>query len=83
MSSAATVKMMSAQKLAKEAGVKDLEFVSITLDPAYDTPGVLKEYASVRGIDTSNFSFLTGPGKRDSRTCSRNSAWWPPSRAIC
>ena len=39
----------------------NLELVSITLDPAYDTPAVLKEYAAVRGIDTTNFSFLTGP----------------------
>jgi protein SCO1/2 len=56
-----TTKMMAAQKLAREAGVKDIEFVSITLDPAHDTPGVLREYADERGIDTSNFSFLTGP----------------------
>jgi protein SCO1/2 len=56
-----TTKMMSAQKLAREAGVADVEFVSITLDPAHDTPGVLREYADERGIDTSNFSFLTGP----------------------
>ena len=56
-----TVKMMTAQKLAMEAGVTNIEFVSITLDPAYDTPGVLREYADVRGIDTSNYSFMTGP----------------------
>jgi protein SCO1/2 len=56
-----TSKMMSTQKLAREAGVKNLELVSITLDPVYDTPGVLKDYAVTRGIDTSNFSFLTGP----------------------
>jgi protein SCO1/2 len=61
MCPAATIKMMSTQKLAGEAGVKNLELVSITLDPEYDTPGVLKEYALTRGIDTSNFSFLTGP----------------------
>ena len=61
MCPASTAKMMQAQKLAREAGVKNVEFVSITLDPVYDTPGVLKEYAAVRGIDTSNFSFLTGP----------------------
>jgi protein SCO1/2 len=52
---------MAAQRMAAEAGAKDIEFVSITLDPAYDTPGVLKEYAVLRGIDTANFSFLTGP----------------------
>lgn len=61
MCPASTMKMMNAQRLAKEAGAKDIEFVSITLDPAYDTPGILKEYAVLRGIDTSNFSFLTGP----------------------
>jgi protein SCO1/2 len=56
-----TTKMIAAQKLAREAGVHGVEFVSITLDPAHDTPGVLREYADDRGIDTSNFSFLTGP----------------------
>jgi protein SCO1/2 len=56
-----TSKMMETQKLAREAGVADIEFVSITLDPAYDTPGVLRDYARDRGIDTGNFSFLTGP----------------------
>lgn len=61
MCPASTVKMMTAQRLAKGAGVANIEFVSITLDPAHDTPGVLKEYADVREIDTSNFSFLTGP----------------------
>lgn len=61
MCPAATLKMMQTQRLARAAGVKDLELVSITLDPVYDTPGVLKDYAAARGIDTSNFSFLTGP----------------------
>ena len=61
MCPAATAKMISVQRLAREAGVRDLELVSITLDPLHDTPGVLREYAAVRGIDTSNFSFLTGP----------------------
>lgn len=61
MCPASTVKMSMTQKLAREEGVPNLELVSITLDPAYDTPGVLKEYADTRGLDTSNFSFLTGP----------------------
>ena len=61
MCPAATLRMMAVQKKAREAGVRNLELISITLDPAYDTPGVLKEYAVGRGIDTGNFSFLTGP----------------------
>jgi len=57
----ATANMTSTQRKAKEAGVNDIEFISITLDPEYDTPGVLLTYAKQRGIDTANFSFLTGP----------------------
>jgi protein SCO1/2 len=53
--------MVETQKLARTSGVTNVEFVSVTLDPAYDTPGVLRQYADERGIDTSNFSFLTGP----------------------
>ncbi|HRG55664.1 MAG TPA: SCO family protein, partial [Lacunisphaera sp.] len=48
-------------KAAQAAGARDFELVSISLDPEYDTPGVLKEYAQNRGLDTSNWSFLTGP----------------------
>jgi len=58
---AATTRMVAVQKLAAEAGVTNLELVSITLDPAYDTPGVLQSYASAHGIETRNFSLLTGP----------------------
>ncbi|HVU15991.1 MAG TPA: SCO family protein [Candidatus Didemnitutus sp.] len=61
MCPAATMKMMSLQKAAREAGIKNLELISISFDPAYDTPGVLHDYAEVRHIDTSNFTFLTGP----------------------
>ena len=61
MCPAATMRMMETQRLAKEAAIANIEFVSITLDPEYDTPGVLREYAETRGIDTANFSFLTGP----------------------
>jgi protein SCO1 len=61
MCPAATQRMIQLQQAAREAGVENFELVSITLDPDYDTPGVLREYAERNGIDTSNFSFLTGP----------------------
>lgn len=38
-----------------------VHFVSISLDPAHDTPAVLTAYASARGADLSDWSFLTGP----------------------
>ena len=56
-----TQKMMEIQKQARAAGVTNLELVSISLDPSNDTPAVLKAYAKAREIDTSNFTFLTGP----------------------
>lgn len=61
MCPAATERMARLQKAARDAGAKDFELISISLDPEYDTPGVLKEYADLRGLDTSNWSFLTGP----------------------
>lgn len=61
MCPAATQRMMALQAAARAADRTDLELISISLDPEYDTPGVLKEYAAVRGIDTTNFTFLTGP----------------------
>ena len=61
MCPAAVARFQQTQRLAKEAGVANLELVSFTLDPEYDTPGILKEYVLQRGIDTSNYTFLTGP----------------------
>ena len=61
MCPAATLRMSQLQKTAREAGVQDFELVSVSLDPEYDTPGVLRDYAEARGLDTTNWSFLTGP----------------------
>lgn len=61
MCPAAVARFQQVQRLSKDAGVSNLELVSISMDPAYDTPGVLKEYATLRQIDTANYSFLTGP----------------------
>lgn len=38
-----------------------VRFVSISLDPEYDTPEVLARYAQARGADLATWSFLTGP----------------------
>ena len=35
-------------------------FVSITLDPEHDSPEILETYATERGADLENWSFLTG-----------------------
>lgn len=43
--------------------VKDLYFVSITVDPERDTPAVLREYADRYSADAARWLFLTGEKK--------------------
>ncbi|MBX3275509.1 MAG: SCO family protein [Sandaracinaceae bacterium] len=38
----------------------EVRFVSVTVDPAVDTPEVLRAYAERYGADTSRWSFLSG-----------------------
>jgi protein SCO1 len=47
------------QALSEKA--KDVELVSITVDPEYDTPQVLKEYGERVGASPDKWKFLTGP----------------------
>jgi protein SCO1/2 len=61
MCPAATTRMHQLQEKVKEAGLEDVLFISMTLDPDFDTPGIFNAYASGRGIDGSNFYFLGGP----------------------
>ncbi|MEY3608850.1 MAG: hypothetical protein RLZZ447_1638 [Verrucomicrobiota bacterium] len=60
MCPAATARMISLQRQVAALGIKDFQLLSISLDPAYDTPAVLREYAETRGVDPVNFQFLTG-----------------------
>ncbi|MBI3083849.1 MAG: SCO family protein [Candidatus Omnitrophica bacterium] len=55
-----TSKMKQVQA-AVNGTLKDrVVLVSISFDPAYDTPEVLKEYGERYGADFSNWQFLTG-----------------------
>lgn len=50
-------------QLQKEIGLEsapDLRFVSFSVDPAYDTPAVLREYARSHGAPEQSWLFLTG-----------------------
>ncbi|MFF2450446.1 SCO family protein [Neobacillus sp. NPDC058068] len=55
-----TSNMMKLQKMVKDEGLKDVEFVSISVDPTVDTPEVLTRYATQFGVDFNNWTFLTG-----------------------
>lgn len=49
------------ERLNKE-GIRDVRFVAFSFDPERDRPDVLTEYAGVRDINLSKWSFLTGDG---------------------
>jgi protein SCO1/2 len=55
-----TANMTKLQKMVKEAGIKEVKFVSFSVDPTVDSPDTLKNFAKQYGADTSNWTFLTG-----------------------
>ncbi|MGJ3242970.1 MAG: SCO family protein [Opitutales bacterium] len=61
MCPASTMRMVSLDKQLDTVEREDVRLVSITFDPAFDTPGILHRYAEVRGIDQDDHWFLTGP----------------------
>jgi protein SCO1/2 len=46
--------------VASTPALADVRLITVTIDPAYDTPAVLKTYAVKRGADPKIWSFLTG-----------------------
>lgn len=46
------------------ARAEDLRFVSFSVDPNFDTPAVLSEYAARYGADPVRWRFLTGPTEK-------------------
>jgi protein SCO1/2 len=46
--------------LASRPELADVRLITMTLDPAFDTPAILKPYAARRGADPKIWSFLTG-----------------------
>jgi protein SCO1/2 len=59
MCPAATMKMKKLQDLAQKTQIPHIQFVSITLDPSFDSPGVLKSYARGYSLNEDNFKICT------------------------
>lgn len=63
-----TVQLARAQVRARAERLDGrVRFVSITLDPATDTPDVLRRYADAYGIDLTSWVFLTGTAEEVAR----------------
>ncbi len=73
---ATTHRLAKVQDAIARAGLKDqVQFVSITLDPARDTPGRLRDYTQLYEIDPANWCFLTGPADVVGRTLADWGMW--------
>ena len=59
MCPASTMRMKKLQTLASLTKVPHVKFLSITLDPEFDTPGVLKSYARAYDLNEQNFRLGT------------------------
>ena len=56
---------VASQKLASDpSSPTNWHFLSVTFDPANDTPKVLKAYGELYHYDPSHWSFLTGPSNK-------------------
>jgi len=59
MCPASSTKMEKLQEEAREAGLTDLHFVTVSFDPAFDSPGTLRTYGKGYGMEFDNFHLLT------------------------
>jgi protein SCO1 len=55
-----TSNLVKLQKMVKDEDLKNVEFVSYSVDPVVDTPEVLTRYAKQFQVDFTNWNFVTG-----------------------
>ncbi|HED64753.1 MAG TPA: SCO family protein [Planctomycetes bacterium] len=68
------------RRLQDELEGTDVRLVSVSVDPSYDRPEVLAQYASNYTADTSRWSFLTGT-EEEVEAFLKDGLWLPLARA--
>lgn len=63
MCPASTIRMAELQDMARADGMENLHFVTVTFDPEFDSPGILRTYADNYDIEHDNFHLLTATEK--------------------
>jgi protein SCO1/2 len=78
---ATTSRMAKIQEHLQQRGLleKGVRLVSISLDPARDTPEVLRGYMRLYEVDGATWSFLTGPQEKVSKTIAAWGMWAKPA----
>jgi len=69
----------SAKLSAMPAGPTNWHFLSVTFDPEFDTPAVLRAYGERYQYDPQHWSFLTGPKKQISELASGSDVKFEPA----
>ncbi len=59
MCPASTTRMSDLQDTSRDKGLENVHFVTITFDPEFDSPGILRGYGKNYGIENENFHLLT------------------------
>jgi protein SCO1/2 len=57
-------RVASLQNRFRDAGIDAIRLVSISVDPAHDTPDVLREAEPRYGVDAARWQLVTGPVER-------------------
>jgi protein SCO1/2 len=79
---ATTHRMGQVQQVLAQRGLTRagrVRLLSITLDPARDTPEVLRAYMKLYDADPSSWTFLTGPRERVEKVLSDWGMWARPA----
>ncbi len=77
---ATTHRMGQVQQELKSRGLlADVRLLSITLDPARDTPEVLRNYMRIYDADPATWTFLTGPPDEVRKTIKAWGMWARPA----
>ena len=74
---------LSANFAAAAKKLTGVEFLSVTIDPQFDTPAVLSEYAKRWQADGERWRFLTGTGEQIRQTAGLfGLVYWPEEGSI-
>ncbi len=79
---ATTHRMCQVQEELKKRGLLQsggVRLLSISVDPVRDTPGVLRDYASMYDADLKSWSFVTGPPADVTQTIHSWGMWVKPA----
>lgn len=59
MCPASTTRMSELQELSRSEKLENVHFVTVTFDPEFDSPGIMRSYGKNYGLENENFHLLT------------------------